>query len=105
VSIYAINSFCRRIVHDAALRRALEDSPEQVLRSMRPALSEEEIALLTAGDVGHLSRMGANNFLLHQLGRWELFGLDLASYGERIRTAWRQERESTETPVGPDSAH
>jgi len=95
VSIYAVNTFCRRIVHDSELRLALHASPHEALQAVRPQLSEEEIALLAAGDVGALSRLGANNFLLHQLGRWELFGLDLPSYGERIRAAWREERSAS----------
>ncbi|MDX6566865.1 MAG: hypothetical protein QOE10_2527, partial [Gaiellales bacterium] len=31
----------------------------------------------------------ANDFLLHQLGRFELFGLDLPRYADRIRRAYR----------------
>jgi len=92
VSSYAVDSFCRRIVHDPELRRTLHESPEEALRAARPALTEDEIRLLLAGDVGPLSRAGANSFLLHQLGRFELFGLDLPSYAERIRVEWREER-------------
>jgi hypothetical protein len=33
--------------------------------------------------------MGANHFLLHQLGRFRLLGLDLPEYAERIRAAYR----------------
>ena len=36
--------------------------------------------------------MGANFFLLHQLGRFELFGLTLRSYADRIRAEYRSER-------------
>jgi hypothetical protein len=89
VSIYAVNKLCRRVVHEPALRAALRDDPEAALRAVEPPLSEEEIAALRAGDVGRLSRMGANHFLLHQLGRWQVLGLDLPTYAERIRTAWR----------------
>jgi hypothetical protein len=39
--------------------------------------------------VGTLSQMGANHFLLHQLGRFRLLGLDLQRYAERIRAAHR----------------
>jgi hypothetical protein len=89
VSIYAVNKLCRRVVHEPALRAALNDDPEAALRAAQPPLSEEEIAALLAGDVGRLSRMGANHFLLHQLGRWHVLGLDLPTYAERIRAAWR----------------
>jgi hypothetical protein len=89
VSLYAVNKLCRRVVHEPDLRAALRDDPEAALRTATPPLSEEEIAALLAGDVGRLSRMGANHFLLHQLGRWQVLGLDLRTYAERIRAAWR----------------
>jgi hypothetical protein len=89
VSVYAVNKLCRRVVHEPALRQALSEGPEQALREARPPLSEEEVQALLAGDVGRLSKMGANHFLLHQLGRFRLFGLDLPEYAERIRAAYR----------------
>jgi hypothetical protein len=76
-------------VHEPELRQALADAPEVALRAASPPLSEEEIAALLAGDVGRLSKLGANHFLLHQLGRWHVLGLDLKLYAERIRAAWR----------------
>jgi hypothetical protein len=92
MSVYAVNKLCRRVVHEPELRQALQADPEPALRAARPPLSDQELAALMAGDVGTLSKLGANHFLLHQLGRWELFGLDLPSYGERIREAHRDER-------------
>jgi hypothetical protein len=89
VSVYAVNKLCRRVVHEPELRQALNDSPERALRAAKPSLSEEEIQALLAGDVGHLSKMGANHFLLHQLGRFRLLGLDLPEYANRIRAAYR----------------
>jgi hypothetical protein len=89
VSVYAVNKVCRRVVHEPALRQALGDAPEEALRAARPPLSEEEVEALLAGDVGRLSKMGANHFLLHQLGRFHLLGLDLPEYAERIRAAYR----------------
>jgi Aromatic-ring-opening dioxygenase LigAB, LigA subunit len=89
MSIYAVDKLCRRVVHEPELRAALADDPEAALRAARPPLDEDQIAALLAGDVGRLSRMGANHFLLHQLGRWRVLGLDLPSYAERIRAAWR----------------
>jgi Aromatic-ring-opening dioxygenase LigAB, LigA subunit len=93
MSIYAVNSFCRRVVHDSELRGRLSEEPEAALREVRPPLSEVEIEALLAGDVGALSKLGANHFLLHQLGRWRVFGLDLPSYAQRIREAHRAERQ------------
>jgi Aromatic-ring-opening dioxygenase LigAB, LigA subunit len=92
VSIYAVNSLCRRVVHDPDLRRAIAADPAGALRDARPALAEDELSALLAGDVGRLSRMGANSFLLHQLARWRLLGLDLPMYAERIRAEYARER-------------
>ena len=89
MSVYAVNKLCRRVVHEPELRAALAADPEAARRAATPPLSEDEIAALLAGDVGRLSRMGANHFLLHQLGRWKALGLDLPTYAERIRAAWR----------------
>lgn len=89
MSIYAVNKLCWRIVHEPDLRQALADAPLETLRTVEPALSELEITALVAGDVGALSLQGANHFLLHQLGRWHLFDLDLPTYAERIRAAHR----------------
>jgi hypothetical protein len=89
VSTYAVNKLCRRVVHEPELRAALARDPEAALRAATPPLAEDEIAALLAGDVGRLSHMGANHFLLHQLGRWQVLGLDLPTYAERIRAAWR----------------
>ena len=90
--MYAVNKLCRRVVHEPALREALERDPERALRAARPPLSEEEVRALIAGDVGSLSKAGCNHFLLHQLGRWQLFGLDLPTYADRIRAAHKAER-------------
>jgi hypothetical protein len=94
VSVYAVNKLCRRVVHEPDLRQALADNPEGALRAAAPPLSEEEVQALLAGDVGGLSKMGCNHFLLHQLGRWQVLGLDLPLYAERIRAAHREEREA-----------
>ena len=92
MSVYAVDKVCRRLVHEAELRAALAASPESAeaaLRASRPPLSDAEIRALLAGDVGTLSRAGCNHFLLHQLGRFELFGLDLKEEAARIRAAHR----------------
>jgi Aromatic-ring-opening dioxygenase LigAB, LigA subunit len=92
VSIYAVNKLCRRVVREPTLVEALRGDPEATLRAAQPPLSDAERELLLAGDVGRLGRMGANFFLLHQLGRFELFGLTLPGYAERIRAEYREER-------------
>jgi Aromatic-ring-opening dioxygenase LigAB, LigA subunit len=89
MSMYAVDKICYRVVHEPGLRNALTSAPEEALRAATPPLTEEELQALLAGDVGSLSKMGANHFLLHQLGRFQLFGLDLPTYAERIRAAYR----------------
>jgi hypothetical protein len=92
MSVYAVNKLCRRLVHEPELREQLKTDPEPTLRAATPPLSDEEIHLILAGDVGPLGRMGANFFLLHMLGRFELFGLSLQEYGRRIRREYAAER-------------
>jgi Aromatic-ring-opening dioxygenase LigAB, LigA subunit len=87
VSSYALEKLCYRVVHEPALREALASDPEPALRAARPALSEEQIEALLDGDVSRLSREGVDHFLLHQLARFHLFGLDFASYAQQIRAA------------------
>lgn len=89
MSSYAVNKICYRVVREPALRQALTDGPEAALRAASPPLSDEEVTALLAGDVGRLSKLGANHFLLHQLGRFRLLGLDLPSYANRIRAAYQ----------------
>jgi len=93
VSLFAVNKVCRRVVIDPAFVAALREDPYATLRAVTPPLGERERELMLAGDVGALGRMGANFFLLHQLGRMELFGLTLPLYAKRIRTEYAQERE------------
>ena len=94
MSIYAVNKLCRRVVREPELVDALRTDPQGALSAATPPLTDEERTLLLAGDVGRLGRMGANFFLLHQLGRFELFGLTLPSYASRIREEYRAERAS-----------
>jgi hypothetical protein len=93
VSLYAVDKVCRRVVIDPAFTAALREDPQATLAAVSPPLSERERELLLAGDVGSLGRLGANFFLLHQLGRMELFGLTLPLYAQRIREEYAAERE------------
>ena len=93
MSAYAVNKVCYRVVHDPPFRQMLGEDPEAVLRAVDPPLTEGELEALLAGDVGTLSRMGANDFMLHNLGRFGVLGLDLTIFAERIRSEYRQERE------------
>jgi hypothetical protein len=100
--MFAVDKVCRRVVVDPAFVAALRTNADAALRAARPALSDRERELLMAGDVGTLGRMGANFFLLHQLGRLELFGLTLPSYAERIRAEYAVERAQWAPPPAGD---
>jgi hypothetical protein len=85
MSIYAVNKLCRDALHDPAFRAALERDPAAATASL--PLTEAERAALLNGDVAWLYEQGAHPFLLAYLTRWELFGLTVPLYSERIRAA------------------
>ena len=77
-------------LHDPAWREALKRDPKSAIA--RLPLSDDERSALLNGDVAWLYEQGAHPFLLAYLTRWELFGLTVSLYSERIRAA-RQSRE------------
>ena len=83
MSIFAINHLCRELLRDHAFRAVMKADPAQGLAPLD--LSEDERRALLAGDVGTLFRMGANSFLLNYLARFEVCGLNGASYNARMR--------------------
>ncbi|TMF63322.1 MAG: hypothetical protein E6I20_10315 [Chloroflexi bacterium] len=83
MSTYAVHSLCWRIRKDEALREELRGDPRRVLARFR--LSDAEREALLAGDVATLERMGAHGYLLANLGRFGLLGLDRESYARRIK--------------------
>jgi hypothetical protein len=85
MSTYAVNKLCRQALHDPQFRAALKSDPSSTLASL-PLTAEERSALLN-GDVAWLYERGAHPFLLVYLTRWELFGLTVPLYSERIRAA------------------
>lgn len=89
MSAYAVNDLCRRVVHDPGFREELRADPEGVTAAFDPPLAEEERDALLAGDVGRLSRLGAHDFQLYQLQRFELFGLTVRSYLSSMKGAYR----------------
>ena len=48
-------------------------------------LTDAERSALVAGDVGELFRMGVNGFLMGYLARFEVCGLNVQNYTERMR--------------------
>jgi Aromatic-ring-opening dioxygenase LigAB, LigA subunit len=85
MSIYAVNKLCRDALHDPAFRAALARDPQSAIASL--PLTEDERSALLRGDVAWLYGRGAHPFLLAYLTRWQLFGLTVEVYSERIRRA------------------
>jgi hypothetical protein len=95
MSIYGVDKLCYRVSREPGLRLALAGTAAQretALRAATPLLTGQEVDALLRADVGWLSRHGCNHFLLHQLARWKLLGLDLPAYAQRIRQEYRAER-------------
>lgn len=85
MSAYEVAKFCRQCLRDESLRELVASDPEKALD--RFDLTETERSDLLAGEVGRLYTAGCNEFLLSYLIRWNLFGLDVDIYGERMRAA------------------
>ncbi|MGH8315687.1 MAG: hypothetical protein ACRETU_11125 [Steroidobacterales bacterium] len=85
MSVYAVNKLCRDALHDLAFREALKSDPAAAIASLN--LTEEERSALLAGDVVRLYEMGCHPYLMGYLTRWNLFGLTVPIYSERMRRA------------------
>src|SRR5579859_2427062 len=83
MSIFAVNHLCREVLRDHTFRTAMTADPTKALAPLD--LTEAERAALVAGDVGALYRMGVNGFLMGYLARFEVCGLNVQSYNERMR--------------------
>jgi hypothetical protein len=84
MSVYALNRLCREVLRDHAFRAAMKHDPAAAIAKYD--LSGEERAALLAGDVATLYRLGVNAFLMGYLPRFEVCGLTLPVYNERIRS-------------------
>ncbi|MGB7077737.1 MAG: hypothetical protein WBD53_11150, partial [Xanthobacteraceae bacterium] len=71
------------LLRDHAFRAAMKADPAKALSGLD--LTEDERRALLAGDVGTLFRMGINGFLMGYLARFEVCGLNVQSYNERMR--------------------
>lgn len=89
MSVYAVNYLCRELLRDHAFRAAMKADPAAALAPLN--LTQEEREAVLAGDVARLYRMGVNSFLMGYLCRFEVCGLTLPVYNERIRSAAPQE--------------
>ena len=83
MSIFAVNYLCREVLRDHAFRAAMKSDPATALAALD--LTDEERRALVAGDVGTLFRMGVNAFLMGYLARFEVCGLNVEIYNQRMR--------------------
>jgi hypothetical protein len=83
MSIFTVNYLFREILRDHAFRAAMKADPAKALADKD--LTDEERAAMLAGDVGKLFRMGANSFLMAYMARFEVCGLNVPLYNERMR--------------------
>jgi hypothetical protein len=85
MSVFAIDKICHRALHDIPFREAVKRDPAAAIADL-PLTDAERAALLT-GDVAKLYEWGVHPFLMGHLTRFELFGLTVDIYSERIRLA------------------
>ncbi len=97
MSVYGVHKLCRAALHDIATRQALKTDPGAAVDKF--PLTPEEKSLLLDGDVAALWERGASGFLLSYLTRWDIFGLTVEVYSQRMRKArdWRYPDGATVT--------
>jgi len=83
MTIFAVNYLCREVLRDHAFRAAMKADPAKALTGLE--LTDDERGALLAGDVGALYRIGVNGFLMGYLARFEVCGLNVQNYNERMR--------------------
>ena len=83
MSTFAVNYLCRELLRDHAFRAAMKADPQKALAGHD--LTDEERRALLAGEVGTLFRIGVNGFLMGYLARFEVCGLNVQIYNERMR--------------------
>ncbi len=83
MSVFAVNYLCREVLRDHAFRAAMKADPGNAVAALD--LTDDERRALIAGDVGALFRMGVNGFLMGYLARFEVCGLNVQTYNERMR--------------------
>ena len=83
MSIFAVNHLCREVLRDHAFRAAMKSDQAKACAPLD--LSDDERRALLAGDVGTLYRMGGNAFLMNYLARFEVCGLNVKIYNQRMR--------------------
>ena len=85
MSVLAVNRLLRGLLHDKEFRAAMRADPAKALAGLD--LTDAERKAILSGDVVTLYNMGVNSFLMGYLPRFEIAGMNLPLYNERIRTA------------------
>ena len=83
-SVYQVNKICYRTQHDPPFREALRQDPAGAIADI--PLTDEERAALLAGDVARLHQLGAHDYLLGHLQRFQLLGLNRDTYNQRMKS-------------------
>ncbi len=83
MTTFAVNHLCREVLRDHAFRAAMKADPAKALAPLD--LTDAERVALLAGDVAGLYRLGVNGFLMGYLARFEVCGLNVGLYNERMR--------------------
>ena len=83
MSVYAINKLFYMVENDASFRERMKANPEEAISEF--SLTQEETEALTSGDVEKLFNIGVHPFLLNNIGRHELYGVNTQNYLPRIR--------------------
>jgi hypothetical protein len=85
MSVLELDRLCRETLRDHAFRAAMKSDPQAAIARYR--LTPEEKNALLKGDVVTMHRMGVNDFLMGYLARFEICGLNIPVFSERIRQA------------------
>ncbi len=84
MSIYEIDKICYRVQHDPPFRERMRADPAAAVADAE--LTDEERTALLSGDVARLHQLGAHDYLLGHLQRYQLLGLDRETYQQRMKT-------------------
>lgn len=100
MSAYQVAKFCRSCLIDPDLRALALSEPEKALDRFDLTAFERENLL--AGEVGQLHAAGCSSLLLSYLPRWNIFGLTVSSYGDRMRAAGPTTGATVASPDAPE---
>ena len=82
VSIYAVHKIAQQVAKNPEFRERLKRDPAVAIADYR--LTDDERRALLAGDVGRLTQLGAHGYLLGHFARYEVLGLSMRNYSQRI---------------------